>query len=603
MTKDIETGMKLRPAIAMRLIVCAAAFSFSNPVYAQPVERNPARILSGNQITSLPGSTVDSGALDSTPFGANLSGVVIVSDKNAVRGATKASGIVVRSDNQHLSDPELAKLLSPYLGQPLSQRLIGEIRDTITKYMRNRNRPLVAVIVPPQEVTGGVVQLLVVPFVVGEKRVQRVETGYDNTPESRVLDAVRIGPGDEVEADTLLEDINWLNLNPFRQVGVVFQPGKDVGTTDLTLSLSDQKPWQVYGGYANSGSTSTGLDRVFAGFVMANAALGDQQLSYQFTTLPETIGSDGFSRDSAYLAHSLGYFVPLAWSNELRHKLTLRGDYTHSRSDLTDPFVNEDETWQASFDYAGNLPGAYGFANSSIEWFVGGDFKRQESEVFFGNTSTSTDLIEVVQFNLGLRGRHSGNWMGHAHKTEYAIKGVFSPGDLTTYNSDAAFAAASNHAGDTADYNYLTANFTHHIDLSKGFSFDLAFAGQTTSDSLPSTEKFGIGGTSSVRGYETNERSGDTGVSIQAELHLPVFPLIQSEKINANADVFAFADYGSIHEIATNIDRELSGAGIGMNIQINNNVRASMVWGHAFDAGATTKAGSDRVHVTFTTSF
>lgn len=584
-------------------VALLGVISIGGAAFAQPVERNPARILSGNQITSLPGSTVDAAALDNTSFGANLSGVVIVSDKNAVRSATKANGIVVRSDNQHLSDPELARLLSPYLGQPLSQRLIGEIRDTITKYMRNRNRPLVAVIVPPQEVTGGVVQLLVVPFVVGEKRVHRVETGYDNTPEGQVLNTVRIGPGDEVEADTLLEDINWLNLNPFRNVGVVFQPGKDVGTTDLILSLSDQKPWQIYGGYANSGTTVTGLDRVFAGFVMANAAMGDQQLSYQFTAFPETIGSDGFSRDSAYLAHSLGYFVPLAWSNELRHKLTLRGDYTHSRSDLIDPFVSEDETWQASFDYAGNLPGAYGMANSSIEWFVGGDFKRQESDVFFDGVSVSPDLIEVVQFNLGLRGKHSGNWMGHAHNTEYSIKGVFSPGDVTTYNTDAAFASASGNAGDMADYNYLTANFIHRVDLPMGLRFDVAFAGQTTSDSLPSTEKFGIGGAGSVRGYETNERSGDTGMSVQTELHLPVFPLVQSEKINADADFFAFADYGSTHDNTTNIDRELSGAGIGMNIQINNNVRASVVWGHAFDAGAITTAGSDRVHATFTTSF
>ncbi|MBL4600037.1 MAG: ShlB/FhaC/HecB family hemolysin secretion/activation protein [Rhizobiaceae bacterium] len=603
MTKDIEMGTVLRPAIAMRLIVCAAAFSFSNSVYAQPVERHPARILSGNQITSLPGSTVDAGALDSTPFGANLSGVVIVSDKSAVRGAAKASGIVVRSDNQHLSNPEFAKLLSPYLGQPLSRRLIGEIRDTITQYMRKRKRPLVAVIVPPQEVTGGVVQLLVVPFVVGEKHVSRIETGYDNTPESRVLDTVRIGPGDEVEADTLLEDLNWLNLNPFRQVGVVFQPGKDVGTTDLTFSLSDQKPWQVYGGYANSGTAFTGLDRVFAGFVIANAALGDQQLSYQFTSLPEAIGSDGFSRDSAYLAHSLGYFVPLAWSNSMRHKLTLRGDYTRSRSDLTDPFVSEDETWQASFDYAGNLPGVFGFSNPSIEWFVGGDFKRQESDIFFDGISIFPNVVEVVQFNLGLRGRHSGTWMGHAHQTEYAIKGVFSPGEITTYNTDAAFIAASNNTAGGANYNYLTANFTHHVSLPLKFSFDLAFAGQTTSGSLPSTEKFGIGGVGSVRGYETNERSGDTGVSVQAELHLPVFPLLKGGKISANADVFAFADYGSIHEIATNIDHELSSAGVGVNIHINNNVRASMVWGHAFDAGITSATGNNRVHVTFTTSF
>ena len=54
-----------------------------------------------------------------------------------------------------------------------------------------------------------------------------------------------------VELET---DLDWANRNPFRQVEAVFGPGKDLGLTDVNIQVMDRKPWQVYAGYANSGT-------------------------------------------------------------------------------------------------------------------------------------------------------------------------------------------------------------------------------------------------------------------------------------------------------------------------------------------------------------
>lgn len=589
-----------KTSLSQTVVLSLLALGYAgSAVNAAPLENNPARILAGNQLGSLPGSALSAETLSDAPFGTKLKGIVVVGDKTILAKSVNAAGVVIKSANAQLNDPALAVILNHYIGQPLSQRLIGKIRDDITLFMRSRNRPLVAVIVPPQEVTSGAVQLLILPFKVGSKTVQRVETGYNATSTDKVLNTVRIGQGDEVAADVLLSDINWLNLNPFRKVEVVFAPGDKVGTTDLILSLTDQKPWQVYAGYSNSGTTATGKNRIFAGFVANKADWGDQQISYQVTTSPETMFGGGFTRDDAYIAHSLGYFVPLSWADDMRHKLTIRGNFSRSNANLTGPFVATNQTYQASIDYAGIIETGHLIAGSSLDWFVGADFKRQDSDVLFAGVSTGVKKLDVIQFNAGLRGKLSGD----GYDTSFSLKGVYSPGGLTTNNSDAAFVAASGVASDKASYKYLSASLHHHMVLPADFGLNLAVIGQYSPDSLPSTEKFGIGGSNSVRGYETNELSGDSGLSVQAELHAPRFSLLQDAQINASADAFVFVDAGIVHSIAASSTGSLLSAGVGLNVNVNANLQASITIAHAFKAGSITAKGSNMVQFGLTLSF
>jgi len=572
-----------------------AVCTLGSGVFAQTVEQNRARILPGDRITALPGSITEVTGLDATPLGVALAGIVLVSDSAAVRDGANAKGIVIQSENPNLTDPALRQVLARFIGQPLSQRLIGEVRDAITNHMRARNRPLVAVIIPPQEVTSGSVQLLVVPFTLGEKRVERVANGHESTSDAYVLQTVRAQPGEEIVSDKLLADINWLNLNPFRSVEVLFQPGSIVGTTDMHLRLTDKRPLQVYAGYANSGTSATGSGRVFAGFSTASAAFGDQQFAYQVTAAPGTVYTDGrefdFTADSAYLAHSVGYFAPLPW----RHKLTLRGDYTRSRADLVDPLVQDNATWQIGLDYA--VPVLH--ANPSLDMFGGFEFKQQQNEVFFDDVSIKASTIDVVQGVLGVRGEVSTKGL----RTGFDLKGVFSPGGLTANNTDTAFAAASGTPSDRAQYAYILGKLTHSSALPKDLALNLTFSGQLAAQSLPAMEQFAIGGMRGVRGYEAGERSGDNGFLLQAELRLPKFSLLQRAGVFDQTSPYAFADYGLVHAITGDKTHSLLGAGLGVDVNVSDHLQAQLVWGHAFLAGATTTAHSNRLHASMVASY
>ena len=62
--------------------------------------------------------------------------------------------------------------LRPYLGQPLSRKLIAEIEAAIARQYRDLDYPFVSLSTPEQEITGGVLQIRVVEFRTGKVAVK-----------------------------------------------------------------------------------------------------------------------------------------------------------------------------------------------------------------------------------------------------------------------------------------------------------------------------------------------------------------------------------------------------------------------------------------------
>ncbi|OYW30838.1 MAG: hypothetical protein B7Z45_11040, partial [Azorhizobium sp. 12-66-6] len=154
-----------------------------------------------------------------------------------------------------ISRPALEQALSPFIGRPLSRKLISDIQAAIAKVYREAGYPFVSVTLPPQEVTSGVLTLRVVEFRTGAVKVSGAEAGTDADLAGRV----RAAPGQRISADALDEDLAWLNRYPYRSVNGVFAPGDDLGLSTLTLEVTPQKPWQAFAGWSNTGTHSTGF--------------------------------------------------------------------------------------------------------------------------------------------------------------------------------------------------------------------------------------------------------------------------------------------------------------------------------------------------------
>ena len=58
----------------------------------------------------------------------------------------------------------------------------------------------------------------------------------------------------KVAAVAISRILDWINENPFRSTQLIYEPGPQVGTTDVTLVTKDRFPLRIYGGHQNTGN-------------------------------------------------------------------------------------------------------------------------------------------------------------------------------------------------------------------------------------------------------------------------------------------------------------------------------------------------------------
>jgi len=459
-----------------------------------------------------------------------LKGVIFVASPDQVqqKGVSGVSGVKVDNSLPVLQTDSFQDLVGRYLGRPLAMNDLNQLVHDVIVYYRKHDRPIVDVSVPEQDVTGGVIQIVSIEGRLGKVKVEgnRWFSSMDLAGE------IRLRPADPISGETVSEDAAWLNANPFRQVDLVYAPGERAGTTDIVLKTQDRFPVRVYTGYENSGNQFTGYNRWLAGFNWGNAFGLDQQLNYQFTVNNEY---------DLYNAHSGSWIIPLPW----RHTLTFFGSYAQSQPDTNNAlFTQNGYSWQVSGRYTIPLPSTDDF---SEEFVFGGDFKRSNSNLFFGGAAVFNTVTDVDQFMVGYNNSLSDPYGSTSLNASF----FYSPGGLTDNNHDSNFSATQ--AGAKANYYYALFQLNRITKLPFDFSLSNKVLGQVASDTLIGSEQFGIGGYSTVRGYDERIINGKGGIMVSNELRSPPLSPGQFFGMAGATDqlqFLAFVDYGSVTENA-----------------------------------------------------
>lgn len=351
-----------------------------------------------------------------------------------------------------------------------------------------------SVTVPPQNISTGVVQV-----VVTEYRVDRVTVKGNRWFSSSLLRAESgLAPGQTLTLPGVQQDLNWLNANPFRTVTTVFQPGAQPGATNVVLETQDRLPVRVYSSFDNAGVPSLGLGEWNMGATWGNAFGRDQQLSYQFTR----------STSGRYDAHALSWAMPLPW----RDKLLVFGSYEQETPNVGPNFGENGHSGQVSFRYVHNLAG---LARFTEDVQIGYDFKTTNNNLEFGGLRVFTSRIAVDQFPL----IYEAGYTDPYGQTTFENQLVISPGGLTGANNTLAFQAVLPEA--RADYLYDRIGLTRVTRLPRRFSFVSRALGQVSDRNLMYSEQLGAGGPESVRGYYTDTALGSEGVLISQEIRAP----------------------------------------------------------------------------------
>jgi hemolysin activation/secretion protein len=461
-----------------------------------------------------------------------LKGIIFLSDPKEVKkeGVPEFEGIQA-DELPHLKISSFASRMERFFGKPVTLKTLNEISREVIIFYREHDRPIVDVSVPEQDITNGIVQFVVVRGVLGQVKIEGNRWFSAKLFES----SVTIQPGEIIKASKVAQDLSWINNNPFRQANAVFTPGQKPGETDLILRVKDRFPVRFYGGYEDSGNDLTGDERWQMGFNWGNAFNLDHQFNYQFTT----------DNDVEKLrAHSGSYIIPLPW----RHRLTFFGSYVESKADISNPLLDlTGESWQTSARYAIPLPnfGAY-----SHEVDGGFDFKSSNNNLEFGGAQVFNTTTEVAQWV----GDYNSNLKDRWGSTSLSSTLVLSPGGLTENNTDEAFQAARSFA--KSDYVYLKLGLERVTRLPEDFSLILRGALQVSDGNLLGSEQFGLGGYSTVRGYDEREANGDEGYLLSAEVRSPPISFMALTGISSvvkeltdQLQLLAFFDYGQVQNV------------------------------------------------------
>jgi hemolysin activation/secretion protein len=186
---------------------------------------------------------------------------------------------------------------------------------------------------------------------------------------------------------------------------------------------------------------------------------------------------------------------------------------------------------------------------------------------------------------------------------------VYSPGGLTGNNNDAAFGTFMQNLHTHANYYYGQAEIRRETRLPGKFSWMLRGMGQIADSTLIASEMFGVGGYSTVRGYDERTATGDKGWLVQNEIRTPQFAVGNlTHKKNAKDWIqgLVFCDYGGIIQQnptpGQSPNDQLLSVGAGLRCQVADNVHFRFDYGHQLkrsylsDPGNLTKQNQDQFH-------
>ena len=507
----------------------------------------------------------------------------------AMASATSPSfairGFNVKGDNP-LSSAETSQTLAPYLRSDANLDTLQKATQALEAALSSKGFGLHRVVLPPQAI-GETVSLEIVKFTVGRVSVSGT---------SRLSEAnIRASLPELQEATTpnfkrLAVQTALANDNPSKQISVSLKESDKPDAIDATVIVKESQPWTFGLSASNTGSASSGRDRVTLSGGHSNLFDRDHQLVAAYTTSLE--------RTDDVKQLGLSYRIPLYAAGGMV-------GVSYTRSDVQGSFGTFTSTGGGrtlGLNYTQHLPPDGGqrsfitvglddklFNSGLINGFpVPGQLDRRSRplSVIYTSRNESDGAFSSFNLEMALNIRSgSGNTLS-AYKSEDAR--------ITT----AAWKAVR--AGGT---------YTGVMGATTPWLWTIRGQAQFSGNTLIAGEQFGLGGVASVRGVGERVLLGDSGASGSLE--------ITSPEIGKGLRALGFADAGWLSNRNTIGSAKLASdnvASVGLGLRYND-IRGGL--GLAADYGRVVNAssallsnnasaprkGSDKLHVNMAIRF
>lgn len=447
---------------------------------------------------------------------------------------------------------ELESQIQFAVGKELSLAQLRGVAELLIAYHAQKGY-LVQVILPPQEIEGGVVHIKIIEGKRGSININNQGKRANSDRVQAFID-YRLAQGEPMSLEKLGEAINILNEQPGIEVKASLKPGAGEGETDLLVSASD-KPLATFNfGLSNKGSRGTGEVQTVAG-VSLNNPTGLFDLANVLVSKSE--GVIFGSGDYSLAVGNSGLRAGVSFSR-LVYNVTqesLRASDAHGTA----------TTYGLKADYP-----LYLLNDRSLRLTGNLDAKYTRDATIAGETGNR----RINLATLGLAGTRQDGFGGGGETS-------FGAGLVVGHSKEsnaAAIATDSTTRQSLGSFGKLKFNLDRQQKITESWTLVAKLSGQLAFDNLDSTERFSLGGSDSIRAYPSGEGGGDEGALLSLNLVRPF-----TEKLQGTLFLDAGAVHVNKHTWAgwnagnPNLDNVYSLAGIGASVdwKITDNIALS----------------------------
>ena len=447
-----------------------------------------------------------------------------------------------------LKSSDIDPIISKHRFKNRTLQEINLIANELEDYYKSIGYTLVEVTIPKQDIKDGILHLKLNIAKVGDISVE----GEKHYTKEFIQNGIVQKSGDLLNYQNLIKSLLLLNDYRDLKVSSFLRKSSLVDSTDIVLKVEDEKPLHVDVWYDNLGSEDTSKNRLGVDFFYGNLFRDGDEV---------TINPVLSFAPSKTKFVSTNYSIPI---NNLQTKLRF------------------------GFLYA--------------DYLAGGDFTDLSSE---GDTLIySTGIVHPLIRSITNRVDFSFNLTKKLAKN-YLLDQISSDEDITFFDtsvlwqnysiystSSLYFSIAKgelsgnsikSRVDEDSDFFKTNIQFFYNRTMNEKTNLLYTLNGQYSSSKLPPTEMFSIGGLTTVRGFKSGFKLGDSGFFTSLAGYY-MFNLAEKKSLK----IGAFCDYGKVYvnEPVPGEDREsfLIGAGVEGILNINDKYSSRLSLGYPLDS-------------------
>jgi len=419
--------------------------------------------------------------------------------------------IIVKNTTDKKETQDVNKIVKPYLNSILSIEDIRSIQSKLNKYYKDQGYMFTKVVLSAQNLSKSILRFSVVRAKIGTINI----TGNKYYSSTFIKKNFDINEGKLLTYSQMMSSLLLLNEYADLKVKSYLKKGSSFATTDVTLEVKDEKPFHINLSLDNLGSKDTSEYRAGINFLYGNLVQDGDKIMID-SKLGLQSANTKLIRPS-YTTTAFGKYHTKLNFGFLYANYIVAGDF--SVLELTgDSYIYT----------AGIIQPVIRSTTNKLD--VNLNYSKKDIKSYLLEKLSSKDELNIIDMELA--------WQYHRIFDAFSFNFDIAKG----FSGDGSFGSRLNENTNFLKYN-LNASYNRYINEKNNILLSLST--QYSTDKLPLSETFTLGGLSSVRGFDPAEKLGDKGYMVSAEWFY--HPVINNKLLKNALQLGLFIDNGGAY--------------------------------------------------------